>query len=93
MLSISNGMTGIPPRRIRGKRDTFAITYRLLRPVKDTVTKMSVESGKSENKQAEYLLMVGILTIKGIEVNDYSDLTIMQKFKELYESTYLTTED
>jgi hypothetical protein len=44
---------------------------------------MSEESGKSEKKQAEYLLMVGILALIGIEITDYSDLAIMQKFNEL----------
>lgn len=76
-------MNEIPPRKTRNKRDTVAITYRLLRHVKDAVVDMSQESGKSENKQAEYLLMVGILALRGIGITDYSDLAIMQKFNEL----------
>jgi uncharacterized membrane protein YdfJ with MMPL/SSD domain len=69
-------------KRVRAKRDTSAITYRLLKPVKESVTEMALESGKSENKQAEYLLMVGILTIKGFVLNDLSDLAVMQKFND-----------
>lgn len=76
-------MNQTPTRKTRSKRDTVPITYRLLRHVKGAVTDMSSESGKSENKQAEYLLMVGILALRGIEITDYSDLAIMQKFNEL----------
>jgi hypothetical protein len=82
MLLIS--MPDSPTRRTRPKRDTSAITYRLLKDVKDAVADMSIESGKSENKQVEYLLMIGILTTKGIEITDFSDMAIMQKFNELF---------
>jgi hypothetical protein len=73
-------------KRVRVKRDISAITYRLLKPVKDSVAEMAIESGKSENKQAEYLLIVGMLTVKGIAINDFSDLAVMQKFNELLEN-------
>ena len=77
-------MPDSPTRRTRSKRDATAITYRLLKDVKEAVADMSIESGKSENKQVEYLLMVGILTVKGIGISDFSDITIMQKFNELF---------
>jgi hypothetical protein len=71
-----------PKRRTRAKRNTSAVTYRILKLVKEVISHESENSGKSENKQAEYLLMIGILVTKGIKLSDFSDVTVLQKFNE-----------
>lgn len=72
------------PRKPKPRREEIKVNYRLAPEVKNGVFTASEISGRSENLQAEYLLKVGLLAIKNIDISKMTDEEINVKFSSIY---------
>lgn len=74
------------PRKPKGKRDEIKVTYRLAPAVKNGIITTAEITKRSENLHAEYLLMLGLLAIAGIDTTKLTPQEVDSKFTEIYEA-------
>ncbi len=71
-------------KKPKSKREEIKVNYRLVPEVKNGVFTTAELSGRSENLQAEYLLKLGLLVIKGINPTAMNPDEINTHFHKLY---------
>lgn len=81
MLLISNSSM---PRKPKTKREEIKVNYRLAPEVKNGVANTAEIAGRSENLQAEHLLRLGLLAVKGIDTTKMNDEQILNQFMQIY---------
>lgn len=74
------------PRKPKPKREEIKVNYRLAPDVKNGVSSTAEIAARSENLQAEYLLKIGLLSVKGVDVTKLGDEEIVNQFNRLYGS-------
>ncbi len=72
------------PRKPKPKREEIKVNYRLAPDVKNGVANTADIAGRSENLQAEYLLKLGLLAVKGIDTTKMNDEEILNRFMQIY---------
>lgn len=74
------------PRKPKPKREEIKVNYRLAPDVKNGVASTAEIAARSENLQAEYLLKIGLLVVKGIDATKMGDEEIVNQFNKFYGS-------
>lgn len=72
------------PRKPKPKREEIKVNYRLAPDVKNGVAVTAEIAGRSENLQAEHLLKLGLLAVKGIDATKITDEEINIQFNKIY---------
>lgn len=72
------------PRKPKPKREEIKVNYRLAPDVKNGVAATAEIAGRSENLQAEYLLKLGLLSVKGVDTTKMNDEEVITHFNKFY---------
>ena len=74
-------------RKPRAKKSSISVNYRLTPNVVYAVKESANVHSRSDNLQSEYLLRIGYLHTRGVNVYALSDAEIFAKFEELAPDT------